>query len=105
MAVFGPDTLDAGRGAAGFRLVYTRPEQRSDARLEALAGQHVHAHNTDYNLLASLGAAYGISHHLTVSAELPHVRRDRCAKASAATSAAPRSTKSSSSATSPGSAT
>jgi hypothetical protein len=77
MAVFGPDTLDSGRGAAGFRLIYTRPEQRSDTRLEALAGQHIHAHNTDYNLLASLGAAYGISHHLTVSAELPYIRRDR----------------------------
>lgn len=44
MAVFGPNTLDEGRGAAGFRLTYTRPEQRSDAELEALAGQHVHAH-------------------------------------------------------------
>lgn len=76
MAVFGPDTLDEGRAAAGFRLTYTRPEQRSDAELEALAGEHIHAHNTDYNLNASLGVAYGITHHLTVSAELPYVRRD-----------------------------
>src|SRR6476661_1136255 len=77
MAVFGPGTLDAGHGAAGFRLTYTRPEQRRDETLEALAGQHIHAHNTDYNLNASLGVAYGVSHHLTVSAELPYVRRDR----------------------------
>jgi hypothetical protein len=77
MAVFGPHTLDAGHGALDFRLVYSRPEQRSDETLEALAGQHVHAHNTDYNLLASLGAAYGVTHHLTVSAELPYLRRDR----------------------------
>jgi hypothetical protein len=76
MTVFGPDTLDGGHWAAGFRLTYTRPEQRSDAELALLAARHVHAHNTDYNLNASLSAAYGVSHHLTVSAELPYVRRD-----------------------------
>ncbi|MBV8907581.1 MAG: transporter, partial [Sphingomonas sp.] len=75
-SVFSPETLDEGHWAAGFRVTYTRPEQRSDAELAALAGQHVHAHNTDYNLNASLGVAYGITHHLTVSAELPYVRRD-----------------------------
>ena len=75
-SVFGPDTLDAGHWATGLRLLYTRPEQRSDAELEALAGQHIHAHNTDYNLNASAGVAYGINHHLTLSAELPYVRRD-----------------------------
>jgi hypothetical protein len=76
MSVFSADTLDAGHWASGFRLTYTRPEQRSDEELEALAGQHIHAHNTDYNLNASLGVAYGINHHLTISAELPYVRRD-----------------------------
>jgi hypothetical protein len=76
MTVFGPDTLDAGHAAVGFRLTYTRPEQRSDEELEALAARHIHAHNTDYNLNASLGVAYGITHHLTVAAELPYVRRD-----------------------------
>jgi Putative MetA-pathway of phenol degradation len=76
MSVFSPDTLDAGHWAAGLRLTTTRPEQRSDAELAALAGQHVHAHNTDYNLNAALGAAYGVNHHLTVSVELPYVRRD-----------------------------
>jgi hypothetical protein len=75
-SVFSPDTLDAGHGAAGLRLTYTRPEQRSDAELAALAGQHIHAHNTDYNLVGALGVAYGINHHLTLSAELPYVRRD-----------------------------
>ena len=76
LSVFSPDTLDAGQWAAGLRLVYTRPEQRSDAELEALAARHIHAHNTDYNLNGSAGVAYGITHHLTVSAELPYVRRD-----------------------------
>lgn len=76
MTIFTPDTLDAGHWSVGFRLAYTRPEQRSDAELEALAAEHIHAHNTDYNLNASAGVAYGINHHLTISAELPYVRRD-----------------------------
>jgi hypothetical protein len=76
LSVFAPDTLDANHFALGFRMTYTRPERRSDEDLEALAGQHIHAHNTDYNLNASLGVAYGITHHLTVSAELPYMRRD-----------------------------
>jgi hypothetical protein len=75
-SVFSPDTLDEGHWAAGFRLTYTRPDQRSDAKLAALAGQDIDAHNSDYNLNASLGVAYGINHHLTVSAELPFLRRD-----------------------------
>jgi hypothetical protein len=74
--VISPDTLDAGSAAIGLRLTYTRPRQRPDAELEGLAGQHVHAHNTDYNLNGSLGVAYGITHHLSVSVELPYVRRD-----------------------------
>jgi len=74
--VFGPETLDDGQGAASLRLLYTRPEQRSDDELEALAAEHVHAHNTDYNFNAAAGLAYGITHHLTLSAELPYVRRD-----------------------------
>src|SRR3954452_4679494 len=74
--VFGPETLDEGHGSVGFRVTYTRPDQRSDEVLAALAGQHIHAHNTDYNLNASLGVAYGITHELTLSAELPYVRRD-----------------------------
>lgn len=76
MAVFTPDTLDAAHWSAGLRFTYSRPEHRSDEELEALADQHVHAHNTDYNLNASAGIAYGINHHITLSAELPYVRRD-----------------------------
>ena len=77
MNVFGADTLDGGHWGAGLRLTYTRPEQRPDDALAALAARGIGAHNTDYNLNASLGVAYGVSHHLTVSAELPYVRRDR----------------------------
>jgi len=75
--VFSPDTLDGGHWAVGLHVAYTRPEQRSDAELEGLADGRIDAHNTDYNLNASVGVAYGVSHHLTVSAELPYVRRDR----------------------------
>src|SRR4051794_32863228 len=76
LTVSSPDTLDAGHGSIGVRLSYTRPEQRSDAKLGELAAEGIAAHNTDYNLNASLGVAYGITHHLTVAAELPYVRRD-----------------------------
>ena len=76
MSVFSPDTLDESHWSAGLRLTYTRPEQRPDAELAALAGHHIHAHNTDYNLNTSAGVAYGINHHLTVSVEVPYVRRD-----------------------------
>lgn len=74
--VFSPDTLDEGHGAIGLRLLYTRPDHRSDQELAALAAEHVHAHNTDYNLNASVGVAYGVTHRLTLSAELPYLRRD-----------------------------
>jgi hypothetical protein len=74
--VLGPDTLEAGKTSLGFRVTYTRPDQRSDDELEALAGQHIHAHNTDYNLNAAMGVAYGITDRLTVSAELPYLYRD-----------------------------
>lgn len=73
--VISPDTLDEGKAALGFRLTYSRPERRSGAELATLAGQHVHAHNTDYNLNASASFAYGVTHELTVSAELPYVVR------------------------------
>lgn len=74
--IFGPATIPLGQWAAGFRLAYTRPEQRSDDVLGALAGQHIHAHNTDYNLNGSLGIAYGLTDRLTISAEIPYLRRD-----------------------------
>jgi hypothetical protein len=77
MSVFSPETMDGGHWAAGLRLVYTRPERRSDEQLEALAEQGIAAHNTDYNLNASLGVAYGLNHHITLSAELPYLRRDK----------------------------
>jgi hypothetical protein len=75
-SVVSPDTLEKGRLALGLRLTYARPEQRSDVELARLAGQHVHAHNTDFNLIASAAASYGLTDRLALSAELPYVRRD-----------------------------
>jgi Putative MetA-pathway of phenol degradation len=76
LGILSPDTLDEGHAGLGLRFVYTRPERRSDPQLEALSELGVDAHNTDYNLNAAVGAAYGITHDLTVSAELPYLRRD-----------------------------
>jgi len=76
LMVLSPDTLDQGHGAVGVRLTYTRPSQRSDAAILALSEAGIDAHNTDYNVNAAVGGAYGITHHLTVSAELPYIRRD-----------------------------
>jgi hypothetical protein len=76
LEVLSPDTLDAGQFAAGFRMTLAVPDDRSDAELAALAARHIHAHNTDYNLNAGIGLAYGVSHRLTLSAELPYIRRD-----------------------------
>ena len=81
MSVFSPETMDGGHWALGLRLAYTRPEQRSNQELEILAEQGIAAHNTDYNLNASLGVAYGLNHHITLSAELPYVRRDNLREA------------------------
>lgn len=76
MTVFGPATLDEGHGSLWFRFVDTRPDQRSDSELQALAVQGVDAHNTSHDLNAGLGAAYGITHELTISVEVPYVRHD-----------------------------
>jgi hypothetical protein len=76
MTVFAPATLDEGHGSAWLRLFFTQPDRRSDSLLEALAGEGVDAHNTRYDLNGAAGAAFGITHRLTVSAELPYLRHD-----------------------------
>jgi len=70
------DTLPPGMLAGGVQVSVARPDAYSDAELIALAGQHVHAHTTDYNLEAAGSLAYGLAEHFTVSARLPFVRRD-----------------------------
>ena len=75
LAVQGPETLEAGKAAAGLQLTYLRTEQRSEAVLETLAGQGIHAHDTDYIATAVAGLAYGVTDRLTITAEVPFVRR------------------------------
>ena len=71
-----PSTLEKGRLSAGFSLSYINPDRRSDDELIALAGQHIHAHDSDYGLNAAFGIAYGLTDRLTLSAELPYVWRE-----------------------------
>lgn len=75
LAVQGPETLEAGKGAAGFQITYLLTEQRSTTGLEDLAALDIHAHDTDYMATGVVGAAYGLSDRLTVTAEIPFVRR------------------------------
>lgn len=76
ISLLSPDTLESNGWSAGTRLSFTRPDQRPDEELARLAGKHIHAHNADYVLNSAVGVAYGITDQLTVSAELPYVRRD-----------------------------
>jgi hypothetical protein len=75
LAVYGPETLEAGKGAVGLQVTYLRTGQRPDTVLEDLAAQEIHAHDTDYILNAAFGVAYGLTDRLTMTAELPYVRR------------------------------
>jgi hypothetical protein len=68
--------LPAGTLVGGLAVHMTRPDAYTDAELIALAGQHVHAHTTDYNVSAAASLAYGVTGHLTLSASLPLVLRD-----------------------------
>ena len=74
--VLSPDTMRDGDWFVGSRLTYARPDQRSDEELATLAGHHIHAHNTDFNINAASGFSYGFTDQLTLSAELPYVHRD-----------------------------
>lgn len=75
LSVQGPDTLEAGKAAAGLQITWLRSEQRSASELAALAALDVHAHDTDYTATGVVGLAYGLTNRLTLTAELPFVRR------------------------------
>jgi hypothetical protein len=70
------ETLPPGKFAAGVSARVTWPDAYSDAELIALAGQHVHAHTTDYTLGLAGSLAYGVTEHLMISASLPYLRRE-----------------------------
>jgi hypothetical protein len=69
-------TLPAGKLAAAVRVTYARPDRLSDADLARRAGQHIHAHGTDYLLSPSVSLAYGATDDLTLALGVPYVRRD-----------------------------
>lgn len=68
-------TTAKGKAALAIELAIAKPDNRDDATLAALAGQHVHAHDQDRSEVYTLGAAYGLTDNLTLSASLPYVRR------------------------------
>ena len=74
--VLGPGTLQKGDAWVGSWLMYNDPDSRSDEELSELAGNHIHAHDYDYMLHGAIGFAYGVTDRLTISADLPYVRRD-----------------------------
>ena len=76
LQVSGPETLSAGTTAVQLTTVFVKPERRRNSTLAGLAGDHVHAHASDYSLRAAFTAAFGISDRLTVIASLPFIRHD-----------------------------
>jgi hypothetical protein len=70
------ETLPAGKYSAGLQVGFAFPDAYTDGELITLAGQHVHADTTDYNLRAAASLSYGVTGHLMLSASLPFVRRD-----------------------------
>ena len=76
MSVMSPFTLPKGSFATGLAFSLTLPEERTDAELIDLAGQHIHAHTGDYTLITSGSLAYGLTDRVTLLASLPYVRRD-----------------------------
>lgn len=75
--IVGPSarTIGKGRAAVSLEAAIAKPDNRSDATLAALAGRHIHAHDQDSGQVYTLGAAYGLTDDLTLSASLPYVRR------------------------------
>ena len=69
-------TLEQGRGSAAILFEAIRLDPLSNATLEHLAGNHVHAHSLDSILSPSLALAYGVTGNLTVSVRLPLVMRN-----------------------------
>lgn len=68
-------TLEQGQAAAGVRLSINRPDQLSETELLARDSAGVDAHNNRDAENAAIAIAYGLTHELTISAELSYVRR------------------------------
>ena len=68
-------TVGSGKVALELGVAIAEPDNRSDATLAALAGQHIHAHDQDSGQVYTLSAAYGLTDDLTLALSLPYVRR------------------------------
>lgn len=69
-------TLPQGIFSAGIDLQYINIDQFSDEELGARSELDFGPHSTDYVLIPSLGAAYGVTENFTVSLSLPYVLQD-----------------------------
>ena len=68
-------TLEKGHWAIALRAVFTKPRHLRGDELLLRSAEGIEAHGTDYVLNSYLGGAVGISDDLSLSAELPFVRR------------------------------
>lgn len=75
-AVAGTSSKEAGKLTLGVETEFVDYERFSDAELSAYASHHVHAHGTDYDLVNTVNAAYGVTENFTVRVSLPHVYRN-----------------------------
>jgi len=68
-------TMDEGHIATAVRWSIARPDQLSDGELLSRDASGIDAHSARYVSSASVGVAYGVTHELTLSADLPYIRR------------------------------
>jgi hypothetical protein len=68
-------TLDDGQWAAAARLSFAKPDSLADAELLARDARGIDAHRSRAVISPALALAYGVTHHLTISAELPYIQR------------------------------
>lgn len=68
-------TLDEGHLAASLRLGFNQPDRLSDSELRARDAAGVDAHSGRDVATMSAAIAFGVTHRLTLSAEIPYIRR------------------------------
>ena len=69
-------TMAKGDLTVGLNTEYVQFDRFSDAELIALAGDHVHAHGSDWMSVTTLGVSYGIQDNLSLNLSLPYIYRD-----------------------------
>ena len=69
-------TLDERHFAASIRWSLANPQRLSDSELLARDAARIDAHSARSVSTAAIAVAYGVTHELTLSAELPYIRRN-----------------------------